>query len=297
MSKNFTANKVASFSCLALVLLGGCLFWFRPAQDPDLGWQLLGGQLVYESLVSGSFAVPRTDFINVFRAEWHDYHWFAQLLMYKLYLEGSWEALHGGLALVAVLSLFTVLALSRRIALGCDEVSVVLGLLWCWTQLFNISTVRPQMILLFFVPLSLLVLLSAKTFWWQLLLLFFLSVLGANIHVYWIFIPFLWSMVRCLPRLFGGDTRGPLQTWGGLFLLMSAGLFSPYGLLQKDLSGISPILNYAVVWDYMFTPDFLKKDYYGVSVSSKKLELLLNKFSTRYIGDRKVSSSELCKSQ
>lgn len=248
---------------LIIVVLLSLAFWSRPSHDPDLGWHLAGGKWMMDHLNSQVQGVeqlsdrflPDYDFINTFRDSWHDYHWLGQLLFYRVYIFGGYQFLHLFLCFI-IFCLLMVLVSSIRKQVSREAV-VPLILIPSAILLYDISSVRPQMIALLGIAAAHYLLLQKGTR--SVFALFLIAVILANIHVYWVFIPLLWFLYCCIPRGMGNYEITPLQCWGGLFLLSGAALLSPYGLFQSHLTLQTVLSNYALLWDYLYMPDYLRR--------------------------------------
>ena len=254
---------------LPLIILTGLLFWFRPIIDPDLGWHLFGGATIVDQIaaqgLSASTIVPQGDPLNSFSNFWHDYHWLSQLLLYGVYLVGSYPALQWLLVVCSCLILITlghtiVYLISKGRAGGSTQgtlVALALILLPTWQFLFTVASVRPQFIAILLLAIAQLLLLKRSKL--ELPILFLLAAATVNMHVYWVFIPFLWLCYRIVPRGLGDHSYSSLYVWGGAFLLGAAGLVSPYGIFAPNLSLASALDNYALIWDYLFAQDSILK--------------------------------------
>lgn len=231
----------------------GLTYWYHPAHDPDLGWHLVGG-----AWMSRAHRPPTADFVNSFNTFWHDYHWLAQLGMFQLYRLGGYELLRFALgvvmALIGVVVMSIVLLRSRRPAPVIVGVLLYLGAM---SLIGAVTAVRPQMLSVLILALAVRRLVQ-RPVRWELPYLFVLAVLLANMHVYWVFIPTLWALYRCLPRVYRRRAASPAYAWGGALLLTAAALISPYGL-PSSVSGVgTPMMNYALVWEYLVMPPELK---------------------------------------
>lgn len=243
--------------CRTLLYLGACLwglsFWGAATYDPDLGWHLLGGAFTVEH-----GEVPRLDIINSFNAEWHDYHWLAQAGMYLLFEQWSYLGLSIGLGiLVASYALLLVdicLALDRKLHHPwVIAATTVLSL----ALLLPVTSVRPQMLALFFVALALRRLIE-KPLRGEAGYLFLLTVLAVNVHVYWVFIPILWCLYRIVPLLFRPKRHGLTRAFLSAVFLSLAGLVSPYGFFQPAGPDRWIWKNYALLLDYTLMPAELR---------------------------------------
>ena len=243
---------------LALVL--GLLTWSRPPFDPDLGWHLVGGEIVSEHLAQGARSpaaiIPQFDPINTFATNWHDYHWLGQLLMAKAFHFGGFDLLQLFLGILSALTLFLVAdTMLKRFGPQAHPLALLLGISSSAFALYDTASVRPQMLALFILALTMRRLVS-ETRLWELPFLFSLAVICANLHVYWILIPLLWFAFRALPR-FASHQVSAWYAWSGFFLLSTAGLISPYGLFGNDWTLAGILKNYAVLWDYLHTDPYL----------------------------------------
>jgi hypothetical protein len=231
--------RVALFYILAITL--GLGVWITPANDFDLGWQLLGGRWIFEH-----HTVPTADFINAFNPSWHDYHWLAQVAMYKLYAWGGFDALRLGLGLlmayVAKILVDIIFLASNRE----PRISHLASFFFSWWLIQSVAAIRPQMIAVCLVALALRRLIQSPNKF-ELLYLLVLAVLMVNIHVYWIFVPFLWVIYR----RFGSVHTSKRYQWGGFLLLLGAGFVSPYAYIQMGAQPPFLFINYALLWDYL----------------------------------------------
>lgn len=224
---------------LTLMLLG-LSQWGRPITDPDLGWQLLGGDWI---LAHGN--LPPFDFINSFNANWHNYHWLAQILLSSIYgfsgFLGLKIAFGVSMAVLGLLVVFTAYASAPKRPVMPVILLLSLG---AFFYLNSISSIRPQMWALALIGCAQLLLLRKKTPL-ELLSLFALTVLIANFHVYWIFIPALWVFHRIIPLLIQRKIQIQFHLFG-LLVLLGAGLCTPYFLnnytLLFEYLHIAPIL-------------------------------------------------------
>ena len=185
-----------NFIVYLTVIALGLSRWALPINDPDLGWQLLGGQWILEH-----HSLPSYDFINALNSNWHDYHWLAQIVLYKLYSIGGFELLKFAYGLFMA-AFFCLVTNVFHKALGLKPSLIVWALcsiLACFLLAY-ISSIRPQMLALFGVALSLRILQNRASIS-QLLALFLITALLANLHVYWLLIPALWLALRIIPGL------------------------------------------------------------------------------------------------
>lgn len=239
---------------IALTLYGLSL-WEWPAHSPDLGWHLLGGKWIVNN-----GKVPGSDFINAFNTTWHDYHWLGQVIFYKVYHIGGYEALQVfvGLCLAAlfklVVDIIRLIDTEKKLPL---LVALLLAL-FSARAVAQVVSVRPQVILLVLLALSLKILLQKKPL--ELLKLWLLTVLAVNIHVYWVFIPVLWCALRVVPTIGSLEDREKRKnSLLGFMLLALSGFISPYGVLPLMHTGEHPFwINYALLIDYLLMPETLQ---------------------------------------
>ena len=231
----------------------GLSFWMLPANDPDLGWHLTGGGWIVQS-----GALAQDDIVNTFSAFWHDYHWLGQIALYKLYSVGGYETLRIALGLTMAALFLVVVNIILRSSRGRIDLVTILFFLATFVLIRHVTSVRLQALSLLAFALTLQRLIQAPRKW-ELPYLFVLTVITVNIHVYWVLIPFLWLLYRALPRLYRKRTSSSSYAWSGFLLLCLAGFVSPYGLIPAGIELPSPLLNYAVLWDYLTMPLKLKE--------------------------------------
>ena len=232
----------------------GLSFWYVPTHDPDFGWHLLGGAAV---LTTGD--VPREDFINSFGGYWIDYHWLGQVILYKAHQTLGFENLRYAFGIF--MALFGVLfgyLIEQNYPKRSPRFIPILILLILGESLRSTSSIRPQIFGLLGILTSLIILARARGGKTELPILFLISILIVNIHVYWVFIPTCWFIYRIVPRYVLNANISFLYAWGGLFLLASAGLISPYGIFESK-QGIGIWSNYAVIMDYLMMPEELSR--------------------------------------
>ena len=246
-------DRVAHVWLYIAAVLYGLTFWYWPAHDPDLGWHLTGGAWIVQH-----HAVPLRDFINSFNQSWHDYHWLAQVLLFKLYVLGGSEVLRVALGLLmaslCVILVDIILLTSPRPPVPTVVLTAFFGAI---TLIGHVTSIRPQMVALVLFALAVRRLIQPPAVW-ELPYLFALTVLLVNIHVYWAFIPFIWLLYRCVPRFLGREKVSAATAWGGLALLAGAGLVSPYGAIPTTFTPPFLFMNYALLWDYATMPAELK---------------------------------------
>jgi len=246
-------NRAAHVWLYIAAGLYGLTFWYQPAHDPDLGWHLAGGAWIVQH-----HSVPLRDFVNSFNLSWHDYHWLAQVCLFKIYVLGGNAALRAALGLVmaslCVVLIDIILSASPRRPVPSVVLAAFFGAI---TLIGHVTSIRPQMLSLLLVALAVRRLIQPPV-GWELPYLFALAVALVNIHVYWAFIPFLWLVYRCAPRIVDRESVSAATAWGGLAVLGGAGLVSPYGAIPTNFTPPLLFMNYALLWDYLTMPAALK---------------------------------------
>jgi hypothetical protein len=237
-------------------LIIGLTYINIPAVDPDLGWHLLGGAWIVNHQM-----LPKQDIINAFRPIWHDYHWLGQIVMYLLYSWGGYQLLSlcVGLIVAYCAKVIVDIVLSFR-STQRHEYLALLYIIFALTILNGIVQVRPQIFSITLLALALRTLLQRKSGKIELPLLTIIAIVLANVHVYWVFVPFLWFVLRCVPRFMQRTkAASPKYAWGGLVILALCGFVSPYGLFTDSWSLPDVLMNYALIYDYMDVPHILRQ--------------------------------------
>ncbi len=250
-------NKINFLFILSACFLG-LAFSSKPLFDPDLGWHLLGGQYLLEQ-----GQVPIKDFINSFNQYWHDYHWLAQIIFYKIYAISGFQGLvylQAVLGLCLVVSLYFLILQSFKLASSEESknytnIVEILALLLAFYFSYSINSLRPQLIALILIAVAYTRLLGARKIWDGVLVTSF-SILAVNLHVYWIFMPILWFCLRCAKSQTKSEK---VHDYLVLILISSSGFISPYGLISINGNhSWYPLINYALIWDYLKMPVQLK---------------------------------------
>lgn len=225
----------------ALLLGLGLNSWSLAATDPDLGWQLFGGAWMLDH-----GGLPSFDPINTFGSSWHNYHWLGQIILYKIFLLGGYPALRFVFGLLMawlfiVISDIALISIGRRKSNLLQAVFAVAACL----GVYSVFSIRPQIIGLLIVALAYRLILSPRSPTTPVKL-FLLTLLLANIHVYWVFIPFVFAAIKLLPCLI--HKRKPsLQNLLTLSALTIAGGLTPYGTK-----------GYSLILEYAFLPQLLR---------------------------------------
>ncbi len=237
-----------------LAFIIGLSFWHWPTFDPDLGWHLLGGKL---TLLNGK--VPDIDIINTFNQNWLDYHWLAQIIFFKIYNSFGYIGLqifHGITCAFIGVSLLKLIFIIQKN--NNTFLSSLIVLTICMLLLNEVSAVRPQIFAILIIINVFSLLLSNKCHKTELALSFLAAIVLCNMHVYWIFIPFLWLTLRVFPRYIDNDSFSLGYAWGGFLLIATAALLSPYGILPFGPENKFILANYALIWDYLLMPGELR---------------------------------------
>lgn len=225
----------------------GLSAWGNSSFDPDLGWHLFGG-----SWITSHGQLPTTDFINLFRPFWHDYHWLAQIILFSFYDFGGLDALRflqgmvGGLLGLLIFSVAEKSALNspqpiRTFALTAISVLIVRPYLFPRPQIFTFLLIAWIVGILIERPAR-----------FQIISVLFATVLCLNLHVNWVVLPVLWFATRTLPAFFYRESF--VCSLGGLALLCAVGLSDPYALIRGE-----PLINYQLLQDYAALPTGLRE--------------------------------------
>ena len=230
------------------VLMLGLSFWSQPPFDPDLGWHLFGG-----AFIATQAQVPSVDLINSFSPRWHDYHWLAQWGMYLVYEKFGYQGLSVALGILSAAFAFLLLTIAQQMQLiRRSPLLVIFAVMLTLFLMARVTSVRPQVISLLVLGVTLSIL-KRKSAWYHNLTFLFLAVLAANVHVYWVFIPILYAIYRILPALRAHNRIIFYQRLCFLGILSLAGLISPYGLFHGADGWLWE--NYALLFDYLVMPD------------------------------------------
>ncbi|MFN8390285.1 MAG: hypothetical protein U0136_08355 [Bdellovibrionota bacterium] len=206
--------------CLALGL--------KPLEDLDLGWHLAGGLWTIDH---GS--VPGTDFLSAAGSRWVAYSWLPEIIFAGCFRAFGFAGLVI-LQLVEIWSSTIVLYLSLvTLSDRCSKERPVETRLVCAVAcllLMQLLTpfwaLRPQ--LLSAMAFSLLLVWAEK----GLLTVpraVVLTILWANVHVFWIAVPATAAIYRVFSE--GGTTGARVvRALGTAFVLLLCGAISPYGL-------------------------------------------------------------------
>lgn len=227
-------------------------FWMYPTTDPDLGWHLLGGEWMR---VHGG--VPTKDFVNAFNHSWHDYHWLYQKLIYAIFELGGFDALRLAFGIAMAFVSIQIIGTVLEVTGGEKHFDIVAAAyLVAIASFYHIVSLRPQVVSLSLILYAQWRLMSPRSAL-EIPALLLVATLAVNTHVYWVFIPVLWGLYRCLPRIMGRRSTSAIYAWGGLAALCSAGLVSPYSLGIGGVESPFLLINYALVWDYLSMPPAL----------------------------------------
>lgn len=223
---------------------------FRPLEDPDLGWHLVGGLYMFEN-----GWVPTIDPIGAEHNVWISYSWLIELLCAVVYSFAGFTGLLF-LQVIVVCSMFLAIMslvygvpfdkiifesnnnLNNTSFLHLGALIAAIGLV------IPVAYLRPQIFSVIFFALLLLLIESNRKlvgvrFFVELMML---TCLWANVHVYWIFAPitvalFAVSELVASENMFLRD-RAFFKLFianlfiisGKVILLCLCGLISPYGV-------------------------------------------------------------------
>ncbi len=225
-----------------IAVIFGLIYWGQTVTDPDLGWHLLGGEWIVSNR-----SLPTYDFINSFNTSWHDYHWLAQILIFKIYSYGGFPLLKLSFGLLmAYFAKVVVDIIYLSSGRKPSSLLILLSLFVILSSVAYVASVRPQTIGITLIAVIIRRLLQRPTKY-EIPLLLLLTVMIANMHVYWVFGPLLWGAYRVLPWLLKHARHSGSYSLGGLALLSLAGLLTPYG---TD--------TYILLLDYIKMPAILK---------------------------------------
>lgn len=227
-----------------------------PTHDPDLGWHLLGGQLILSQR-----AVPVADPINSFNSVWIDYHWGAQILLALLFEAGGYPLLRIALGLLMALCGYLLFRIVERSGLSRRQDPRLTAALFASSAaglalLISVASVRPQSLSLALVALAILLIQRRRRY--ELPLLWLLTVAAVQIHVYWIFIPFIYGIYRVVPAMLRRNSARSWRAIAAFISLLAAAVVSPYGALSPN-SNIPWFTNYLLLFDYAHGASELKE--------------------------------------
>ncbi|MBL7661928.1 hypothetical protein JNK13_04155 [bacterium] len=221
---NLTATKIipqalAQHVLVVFILLALGL-GYQSLSDLDLGWHLASGLWIIKHK-----QVPWADPFSISVTPWIDYSWLFDLLIASVYSLAGFKGLIAAQALLPAILVALVYQAFNRVA--HSRFLVLLGLAILAT--YGVWSLRPQMLSLIFFVIALRYANSHSKH--SLLILSILTIVAANIHVFWVFIPLLWLLKE----------EGSLkQRTLGSFSLVLCSLVNPYGYKLWEV-----IFNYA----------------------------------------------------
>lgn len=195
-----------------------------PLLDLDIGWHLVGGLWAIDE-----GAVPWTDPIGERGATWIAYSWLFEIAIAQIFVFGGFAGLQVAQMALVVCSAFVTLTVYRRLhgapvsfRDGSLEVVAVGFAFLCLAPFWHL---RPQIVsaCLFSVFV-----LRAEERRLEPLTAFVLTVLWANVHVFWVLGPAIyWLYAIC-----GWDRTLPAlrRIFAQSAAIALAGLISPYGI-------------------------------------------------------------------
>ncbi len=205
--------------------------------------------------------VPPFDFINSRQNFWHDYHWLIQLVMYQIYKNYGYLELICFYSTIFSLTCLTLFKIALNITKEQSQ-SILIALVASFASCYllkDVSSVRPQLISFLMISYTCYLLLK-PALKLEGLILFLLAIILVNVHVYWIFIPFLYFCYRVIPTLTNYQTKDlVLKNLLILCLISLAGFISPYGIFTNGENFNDYFQNYSLILEYLQTDAFLKK--------------------------------------
>ena len=217
-NEQYRIGRTAAF--VVFLALSAVLSW-KPLADPDLGWHLAGGLWILDHR-----AVPRLDPFGMLQAQWVDYSWLAQVVFAAAYRAGGFTGVR--ILQFAVLMLFSGMLLLVFLSLnekrfgrsGTALYAAVFSSLLAVIFAAPVFELRPQMFSLFFLVVFLGLAARRR---YPALFLIAITVMWANIHVYWIFLPLLYVLFAWREH----KSKAQVLIFGAVFA--GAGIINPYG--------------------------------------------------------------------
>jgi hypothetical protein len=216
----------------------GLIIGLRPLSDPDIGWHLAGGLWMLDHR-----QILHTDVLAAGGHKWVTYSWLFEVLIAVIFRSYGFRGLLVTQAFLVGLC-FAVLSWAVDLSFGKEEpkgmrrfLPVVLS---GFVLLFAspICHLRPQIISFIFLVIEVSFLLTGRI---STLQCFILTVIWANVHVYWIFSPFIFIFLS------GLNLRRSSCIVGSVLLFM-AGLASPYFFQNYDIL-IQYALNHSTAYN------------------------------------------------
>lgn len=221
-----STNRVVDLVAGALFALFALQFGYDSLRDYDLGWHLAGGLWMLEHR-----AVPRTDFLGAEGAPWVAYSWLAEIAFATVFALFDWRGLQHFQFLSIFLFLVTLYAALVSLPRSADDkgdsarIKALAVVLLVVPFVAPIWHLRPQLFSLSFLTIFVRLVLAVRERRSvpTVLGLMCLTVLWANVHVFWAFSPVLAFLL-----LF---RRGELVPSLGIAVVLGvSGLLNPYGL-------------------------------------------------------------------
>ena len=221
-SEDMTQQKLTdilfliSFLCISVVLS------YKSLIDVDIGWHLAGGLWMLDAC-----RVPTTDMLQAQGSFWLAYSWTFEILIALVFKYFSFYGLQVLQTVICLLSVVYFISFVRSLARNGSQEGLkrnlqeLLALVIIFLFTSAVWHLRPQLVsvLLFAFLLE-----RAEGGRLSFLLVAMVTILWANIHVYWIFAPVIFGAYKVL-----GERRFVLGTLQSLVLL-SLGVCTPYGL-------------------------------------------------------------------
>jgi hypothetical protein len=226
------------FPALAILILLLLELGLRSLNDVDLGWHLAGGLWILETR-----AAPGSDPLAAPGTLWVCYSWLPEIVYAWLFKLGGFSALLWSQALLIVFSGVALVVALRSLGPAADtelrrrviEAVAFLLIIFLVAPMWHL---RPQLLSFALFLFTLLLAEQKKLNWWIASLI---AILWVNIHVYWVFVPFLAGLYRVLPAFINLDRKEFYGGMGAVTASFFAGAVSPYGFL-----------NHASLFEYVF---------------------------------------------
>ena len=223
MKHRATEQQRFGIVCFVILVVVAVALGHKALADVDLGWHLAGGLWMLDH-----HAVPRMDPLAAPSAMWVDYSWLFQILIAQIFTWGGFVALQLFQTFLIVVSILVFWSLVRKSLIDfaphagsiCSLIAVLSSLLF----VAPVWHLRPQLLsVIFFCMLLRLILERPLSLW-----LIVLTIVWANVHIYWPLVPAIILLNGFLHASGNRDflVKSVCLTVATLF----AGLLNPYGL-------------------------------------------------------------------
>ena len=220
----------------------GLVLGFKTLSDPDLGWHLATGLWILDH-----HQTPIVDPFGVGKSFYLAYSWLFDVVTALVFSFGGWVALQISQALLIALAVYVLVGLVQcasayqkskdiRITLLSETLSVALTV----PLIASVWNLRPQLLSVIFFAWALQCVIRRR---FSIIRAALLTVVWANIHVYWIVAPGVWLLFSTVQS--STKTIRNLLLQVVIFLaLISLGLLNPYGAAL-----------FTGMWEYAFQHD------------------------------------------